>query len=114
MNNYVAMQDLDLSNATVIGFNNCIVSLVGSELVCSDVFGRAVAKFPSDLNCRYKKTRGLPEGICIDEDGDLEVFEIDYDDEDYFGEEEQPTEILEGYSHISTMYFTLVIKNILF
>lgn len=111
MNNYVAMQDLDLSNATVIGFNNCKVSLVSSDLACSDVFGRAVAKFPFDLNCRYKQTCGLPEDICIDEDGNLEPFEIDYDDEDYFGEEEQPIEILECYSHISTMYFTLVIKH---
>ena len=109
--NYVAIQDLDLSNATVIGFNNCTVSLVGSELVCSDVFGRNVAKFPFELNSRYKQTRGLPEDICIDEEGNLEYFEIDYDDEDYFGEEEQPTGILEGYSHISTMYFTIVIKH---
>ena len=111
MNNYVAMQYLDLSNATVIGFNNCTVSLVGTDLVCADVFGRAVAKFPFDLNCQYRHIRGLPEDICIDEDGDLESFEIDYDDEDYFGEEEQPTEILESYSHISTMYFTIVIKH---
>lgn len=111
MNNYVAMQDLDLSNAAVICFNNCTVSIVGSELVCADVFGRAVAKFPFDLNCRYMQARGLPEDIGIDEEGGFEVFEIDFDDEDYFGEEEQPIEILEGYSHISTMYFTLVIKH---
>lgn len=114
MNNYVAMQDLDLSNATIIGFNGCSVSVVGSNLVCSDYFGRQVVTFPLDLNSRYQHLRGLPEEIGIDEEGNLEVWEIDYEDEDYFGPEEQPVEILEGYSHISTMYFTLVIKNILF
>lgn len=114
MNNYVAMQDLDLSNATVIGFNGCSVSVVGSNLVCSDYFGRQVVIFPLDLNGRYQHLRGLPEEIGIDEEGNLEVFEIDYDDEDYFGDEDQPEHILEQYSFVSTMYFTLVIKNILF
>jgi hypothetical protein len=111
MGNYVAMQDVDLGNATVIGFNGCSVSIVDSDLVCADVFGRAVAKFPFDLNCRYRQISGLPEYVYMGEDGDFEVFEIDYDDEDYFGEEEQPTEILKSYSHISTMYFTIIIKH---
>ena len=111
-NNYVAIQDLDLSNATIIGLNGCHVSVAGSDIVCSDCFGRTVVKYPFDVNSRYMHLRGLPEEICIDEDGGLEAWEIDYEDEDYFGPEEQPVEVLEGYSHISTMYFTLVIKHI--
>ena len=109
--NYVAIQDLYLSNATIIGFNGCSVSVVGSDIVCSDYFGRAVVKYPFDANSRYSHKRGLPEEIGIDEDGNLEVWEIDREDEDYFGPEEQPIEILEGYSYVSTMYFTLVIKH---
>ena len=109
--NYIAIQDLDLSNATIIGLNDCSVSVVGSEIVCSDCFGRAVVKYPFDVNSRHRHLRGLPEEIGIGEDGNLEVWEIDYEDEDYFGPEEQPVEILDGYSYISTMYFTLVIKH---
>lgn len=110
-NKYVAIQDLDLSNATIIGLNDCSVSVVGSEIVCSDCFGRAVVKYPFDLNSRHRHVRGLPEEISIGEDGNLEVWEIDYEDEDYFGYEEQPEHILEQYSFVSTMYFTLVIRN---
>ena len=110
-NSYIAIKDLDLSNATIIGLNDCSVSVVGSEIVCSDCFGRAVVKYPFDLNSRHRHVRGLPEEIGIDEEGNLEVWEIDRDDEDYFGEEEQSEETLDGYSYISTMYFTLVIKH---
>lgn len=111
MNNYVAIQDLDLAKATIIGFNYCSVEVQGADLVCLDCFGRLAAKFPFDANSRYMHVRGLPEEIGIDEDGNLEVWEIDYDDEDYFGHEEQPIEILECYSYISTMYFTLIVKH---
>lgn len=111
MNTYVSIKDLDLTNATVIGFNGCSVEVVASDLVCKDCFGREVVKFPFELDARYQHIRGLPEEIGIDEEGDLEVWEIDYDDEDYFGPEEQPIEILEGYSFVSTMHFTLAIKH---
>ena len=107
----ISIKDLDLSNATIIGFNGCSVSVIGSDIVCSDCFGRAVVKYPFDVNSRHRHLRGLPEEIGIDEDGNLEVWEIDREDEDYFGPEEQPIEILEGYSYVSTMYFTLVIKH---
>lgn len=86
---YLSIQDLDLSNATIVGFENCSVSVLGSDLVCSDVFGRTAVKFPFDVISRYMHVRGLP----------------------FFGPEEQSIEIVEGYSYISTMYFTLVIKN---
>ena len=109
--NYVAIQDLDLSNATIIGLNKLSVSVVGSDLVCYDCFGRAAVKYPFDLNSRHRHMRGLPEEICIGENGDLEVWEIDCEDEDYFGPEDKSDEILEGYSYVSTMYFTLVIKH---
>lgn len=111
MNNYVAIQDLDLAKATIIGFNDCSVEVQGADLVCLDCFGRTVAKFPFDENSRYMHARGLPEEIGIDEDGDLEVWEINYDDEDYFGPEEQPLEILEGYSWVSAMNFTIVLRH---
>ena len=111
MSNYVSIQNLDLSKASLVGFNNCRITVEDSNIVCSDYFGRKVALFPFDLNSQYLHTRGLPEDIGIDEEGNLEVFEIDFDDEDYFGPEEQPVEILEGYSYISTMNFTLVINT---
>ena len=109
-NNYVAITDLDLSNATIIGLNDCSVSVVGSEIICSDCFGRAVVKYPFDLNARYMHVRGLPEGISIGEYGNLEYWEVDHDD-DYFGEEEQSEETLESYSYVQAMNFTLIIKH---
>lgn len=111
MNNYIAIQDLDLSNATVIGFNNCAVEVQGCDLVCLNHFGNTEAKFPIELNSRHRITRGLPDDVGIDEEGNLEVLDVDYDDEDYHCEDEQPVEILEGYSYISGMNFTIVIKN---
>ena len=111
MNNYVSIQNLDLSKATLIGFDDCHITVEDSNIVCSDFFGRKVALFPFELNSQYLYNRGLPEDIGIDEGGYLEFWEIDYDDEDYFGPEEQPLFILEGYSYVSTMNFTLVIKH---
>lgn len=108
---YTAMQDLDLSDAVIVGFNDCSVSIVGQDLVCSDAFNRAVVKYPFDAASRYKQARGLPENIRKGEYGCFEAFEIDYDDEDYFGEEEQPEHILAQYSFVSTMYFTIIIKH---
>lgn len=111
MNSYTSIQDLDLSGAVIVGFNSCLAEIQGGDLACLDFFGRVVAKFPIELNARYQHIRGLPENIGIDEEGNLEIFEIDCDDEDYFGDEEQPDFILESYSHISTMSFTLVMTN---
>lgn len=111
MNNYVAIKDLNLAVATVIGFAGCKVEVQGSDLVCLDYFGRAVVKYPFDVESRYRHVRGLPEDIGFDEDGYLVPFVIDYDDEDYFGEEEQPIEILENFSYVETGNFTLVIKH---
>lgn len=110
MKKYVAIKDLDLSGATVIGFNDCSVELHGADLVCIDCFGRAVVKFPIELDLRYRITCGLPNGVGIDEDGSFEVFDIDYDDEDYFGDDEQTSEILEMYSYITTMNLTIILK----
>lgn len=111
MSNYVAIQDLDLSNATIAGFNGCSVEISEADIVLLGCFGCIVAKYPFDLNSRYRHVRGLPDDICVDENGDLEVFEIDYDDEDYFGGDEQSEEILDEYSYISTMCFTIVLKH---
>lgn len=110
-NNYVAIENLDLANASLIGFHGCLVVIEGSNLVCLDSFGRKVALFPFDEKSQYLHVRGLPDDIGINEDGELEVFEIDQDDEDYFGDDDQPLEILEGYSYVSAMNFTLVIKH---
>ena len=109
MNAYISIQDLDLSNASLVGFDDCTVELKCTDLVCTDIFGRAVVKFPIELNIKYKHLRGLPDDVFIDEDGYFVPFDIDYDDEDYF--EEQPIEILESYSYISSMAFTLIIKH---
>ena len=111
MSNYVSIKDLNLSEATVIGFNYCSVEVIGDDLVCYDIFSRVVAKFPFEVNARFLLNRGLPEEVGIDEEGNFEIFEIDPDDEDYFGNEDQPDFILDGYSHISTMNFTIIIKN---
>ena len=111
MSTRVLIKDLDLTNATVIGLSGCSVSVVGSDLVCKDCFGREVVNFPFDLTARYLHVRGLPEEIGIDEDDNLEIFEIDFDDEDYFGDEDQPDYILEQYSFVSTHNFTLVLRH---
>ena len=110
-NNFVAIQDLELGNAVVVGYNDFSVSIDGSDLVLTDCFKRPFVKFPFDLGQRFREVHGLPEGVGFDENGNLEVFEIDYDDEDYFGEEEQSKETLERYSHISSHNFTLIILN---
>ena len=109
--NYVAITDLDLSNARIFGFDDCSLGIAGSDIVVSDCFGRVAVKYPFDLNARYMHVRGLPEGISIGEYGNLEYWEVDHDDEDYFGEEEQSEETLKSYSYVQAMNFTLVIKH---
>lgn len=110
MKHYVTIQDLDLSNATILGFNGCAVYLRDGYLLCKNVFGNVVAKFPIDSDSCYKIYRGLPDDIGIIEDG-FEVFEMDFDDEDCF-EEDQPIEILEQYSYIKTINFTIIMRNL--
>jgi hypothetical protein len=109
MSNYIALATLNLDNASIVGLDRCVIQIEGSDLVCYNEFEAPFAKFPFDLNSRYRLERGLPTDVGLNEIGLPVPFEVDYD-EDYF-EEEQDTEILRQYMHVSTMNFTLVIRN---
>ena len=108
MTNYVHLQDLNLENAFVIGLGLCVLEIEGSDLVCYDEFEMAVAKYPFELASRYRIYRGLPRDVGLNEMGHPVPWESDEDEDDF---DDTPVEILQEYSYISTMNFTLVIRN---
>ncbi|ADG60109.1 hypothetical protein Acj9p209 [Acinetobacter phage Acj9] len=109
MSNYVSIQELDLENAHVVGLDRCIIEVVGESLVCYNEFEMIEAQYPIDLNSQYRISRGLPPQVGL-LNGLPVPYEVDEDDENYF-EDDTPVEILEEYSYVTTMHFTLVIRN---